>query len=70
MMAPPADRKIVSSLRSAVLSIFKSDRDSLTVRKVRDTVADELDLEDGFFAAGEWKDKSKQIIKSYAVSTI
>ncbi len=68
-MTPPSEKKIVATLRSATLSIFKADKDSLTVRSVRDKAAEILGLDEGFFAADEWKAKSKDTIKSYAVSS-
>jgi hypothetical protein len=69
-MAPSADR-LEDALRSAVEEVYRSeDQNNLTVRFVRDKVENELELDPGFFVRPEWKDKSKNLIKSWAVCTI
>jgi len=67
-MSPPADKKITAALRAATLAIFDSDRDSLSVKTVRNKVVEDLELDEKFFLEGEWKTKSKDLIKGYAVS--
>ena len=64
----PSESELVLQLKSSVKTFFVSDRDQLTVKKVRSAVEEELDLETGFFLSPEWKDKSKQIIKEHVVS--
>ena len=48
--------------------MFKSDPESLTVRKVRAQVVENLDLEENFFTEENWKGKSKDVIQKLAVS--
>jgi hypothetical protein len=68
-MAPPNDKKIISALRAATLEIFNTNRDGLTVKAVRNRAAVGLDVDPSFFVDdGEWKVKSKECIKGYAVS--
>ena len=43
------------------------NRENLTVRAVRDAVEPRLGLAKGFFTQAEWKEKSKKLIKEYAV---
>lgn len=66
----PADSLLEAKLRSAVEEVHADEqlRDGLTVRMIRDKVEDELNLGAGFFLTPEWKDKSKVIIKDWAVS--
>jgi len=69
-MAPPNDRQIMAAMKSATDSIFKSDRDNLSVRAVRQKVIDDLDLDEAFFSQStneKWYSESKTWIKSYAV---
>ena len=67
-MAPSVNR-FEAKLRAAVKQIYDSeDRELLSVRLVRDKVEQDHGLEKGFFLTGDWKAKSKQIIKDYAVS--
>ena len=66
-MAPSADR-LEDALRNAVEEVYRSeDQNNLTVRFVRDKVEIELGLDQGFFLTPEWKDRSKLLIKSWAV---
>lgn len=69
-MPVPANRILEAKLRNAVEEIYANEqlRDGLTVRLIRDKVEEELDLGAGFFSTPEWKDKSKGIIKDWAVS--
>ena len=64
----PSSQEIETELRKAVETVYKKDPDSLTVKKVRTQVEQDLELEDGFFTSAEWKDKSKKLIKEWAVS--
>ena len=64
----PSDKKIETELLKTVREVFESDKDELTVNTIRKRVESDLDLEDGFFSTGEWKDKSKKLIKELAVS--
>jgi hypothetical protein len=63
----PTDSALVAQLKKSVKSIFASDREQLTVKKVRTAAEEELDLDTGFFLSPEWKDKSKNIIKDHVV---
>lgn len=68
-MAVPNDKKLESALRDTVRSIYDSpERDDLTVNLVRKRVEQQFNLKDGFFVKGKWKERSKIIIKEYAVS--
>ncbi|WYZ34090.1 hypothetical protein EsH8_I_000366 [Colletotrichum jinshuiense] len=62
----PSDKKIQAALLEAVHGVFKSNKDDLTVNFIRKRVESELELEDGFFSSGKWKDKSKKLIKELA----
>lgn len=64
----PSDKTLVDTLKATVTSIFNSDeRDTLSVKRVRDQTEGELGLEKGYFLQPEWKDRSKQIIKEHVV---
>jgi len=66
-MAPP-EKKIIAELRATTLAVFNSpDKDKLSVRLVRDKTTSKLGLDEGFFLEGDWKEKSKKLIKAYAV---
>jgi hypothetical protein len=67
-MAPP-DSALIAQIKKAVHSIFTTDREQLTVKKVRSAVEQVLDLDAGFFLSPEWKDKSKKIIVTHVVYT-
>jgi hypothetical protein len=64
----PSSSALVAQLKKSVKNIFDTDREQLSVKKVRSAV--ELDLESGFFLSPEWKDKSKQIIKEHVVCVV
>lgn len=67
----PSDNQLEGILRNTVEEVYRSDKqDDLTVRFVRDKVEHDLGLAHGFFSTPEWKDKSKLLIKSWAVSNI
>lgn len=60
---------LIEKLKATALAIYNSDdRDQLSVKRVRDRLEEQLGLEKGFFVQPEWKDKSKTIVKDYAVS--
>lgn len=67
----PSTTVLEAKLRSAVEEVYADEetRETLTVRLIRDKVEDELDLQKGFFVTPEWKDKSKELIKTWAVSS-
>lgn len=64
-----SDTDLEKALRSAIRDTVDSDQDDeiLTVRYIRDLVEQSLNLGEGFFVTGDWKVKSKEIIKGYAV---
>jgi hypothetical protein len=66
----PSSTVLEAKLRKAVEEVYADEetRETLTVRLIRDKVENELDLDKGFFVTPEWKDKSKVLIKSWAVS--
>jgi hypothetical protein len=66
----PVEGAVVAQLKKSVKSIFTSDREQLSVKKVRIAAEEELDLDTGFFLSPEWKEKSKTIIKDYVVSFV
>jgi hypothetical protein len=65
----PSEKQIISKIQAVIEEIYAdpSSRDNLTVRFVRDCVEPKLGLEKGFLTQAEWKEKSKKIIKEYAV---
>jgi hypothetical protein len=64
----PSVKAIEAKLRKAVEEVYHSDPEQLTVRFIRDKVEHELKLDEGFFATPNWKDRSKTLIKEWAVS--
>jgi len=57
------DAQIAGALRKAVADAFRKDPESVTLRTVRNEVAAELGLGEGFFKSDPyWKDKSKEIV--------
>ena len=62
------DAQIAGALRKAVADAFSKDPESVTLRTVRNEVAAELKLGDGFFKSDpHWKDKSKEIVMQEGV---
>ncbi|CAM1504044.1 Fc.00g016350.m01.CDS01 [Cosmosporella sp. VM-42] len=61
-MAPSAT-KLEDALLQGTYDIYRVEPDATTVNKVRKHVEEELGLEDGFFSSGQWKSKSKTLIK-------
>jgi len=67
----PSERVLVDKLKATALAIFNSsERDQLSVKRVRDKLEAQLGLEKGFFVQPTWKEKSKAIVKEYAVSIV
>jgi hypothetical protein len=63
-----SDTAIIAALKSHVRQILASaERDTLTVNKVRALVENELELENGYLKGGNWKDRSKEVIKDESV---
>ena len=64
------DSRLENALRSVVRECYKNkDLESLTVRRVRKAVEEELDLSEDFFKNDErWKEKSKSVIQAEVVS--
>ena len=72
-MAPkrPSAKMLEAELAGTVRDIYNgSERDELTVNLVRERVESKLGLDDGFFKRGEWKVKSKDVIKDTVVSAM
>ncbi|KAJ1325955.1 hypothetical protein MN608_09156 [Microdochium nivale] len=61
-MAPPA-KTLERDLKKAVRELF--DTDELTVNAVRKRVEEMHNLDEDFFSAPEWKNRSKTIIKDF-----
>ncbi|CAG2008185.1 unnamed protein product, partial [Fusarium graminearum] len=61
-MAPSND-EIEQALLDATYEIYQSHPDDTTVNKVRKQTEENLSLEDGFLSSGDWKKKSKELIK-------
>ena len=64
----PSGKDLEAALIQSTSTIFAEDSENISVNKVRKHVESELDLEDGFFTNGEWKQKSKDLIRDYVVS--
>ena len=63
----PSEKEIIAGMHAAVKTLFAVDPETLTVRNVRNKAEADLGLEAGFLTNKQWKDKSKEIIKGYAV---
>jgi hypothetical protein len=65
----PSEKVIFAEIKSIIDDIYSrpEDRPSLTVKNVRNQVEQKLALDEGFFVQDAWKEKSKNLIKSYAV---
>jgi hypothetical protein len=65
----PSEKVIVAEIKSTIEDIYSrpEDRPSLTVKNVRTQAEQKLGLEEGFFVQDMWKERSKKLIKSYAV---
>lgn len=66
-MAPSA-KALREALIQGTCDVFKLGPDTTTVNKVRHHVEQELGLDEDFFNGGDWKQKSKEIIKEHVVS--
>lgn len=64
----PSDDKIEQALLDATYQVYRAAPDDTSVNKVRKQAEEDLGLDDGFFASGEWKKKSKDVIKARVVS--
>ncbi|KAJ0165151.1 hypothetical protein CTA2_12217 [Colletotrichum tanaceti] len=64
----PSDKKLEAALLDTVRDVYKTDLDNLTVNFIRKRVESDLELEDGFFSSGKWKDKSKKLVKELATA--
>ena len=63
-----SEAQLEKALRHRVVDCFRrDDTEELTVRRVRQFAEQSLDLEEGFFKNGDWKDKSKRIIEDEVV---
>ncbi len=63
-MAKLTEKKIRDTILQTVSDLFKSDRDALTVRVVRNNAEAKLDLERGFLKQGAWKENSSELIRN------
>ncbi|RSL72647.1 hypothetical protein CEP54_000660 [Fusarium duplospermum] len=60
----PSDDDIEQALLDATYQVYRAAPDDTSVNKVRKQAEENLGLDDGFFASGEWKKKSKDVIKA------
>jgi len=64
--APTSPHKLEQALRDAANDIFKRDPDNLTLKRVRTTAEEKLELEDGWFKANStWNTRSKEIVHKH-----
>ncbi|VBB80872.1 Putative protein of unknown function [Podospora comata] len=66
-MAPKkvADKTIAAELTSVVDQIYNGpDRDKLSVNYARELVEEKLGLDEGFLKEGQWKARSKEVIRA------
>ncbi|KAM4056564.1 transcriptional regulator [Hirsutella rhossiliensis] len=63
-MAPPTE-ELEAALIDGTCQIYSQEPDATSVNKVRRHAEQKLELDDGFFAGDEWKNKSKALIKKY-----
>lgn len=65
----PADATLEQTLRYAVQNVYKSGNlENLTVRRIRKSVEDDLNLEEDFFKTDDtWTSKSKLVIQAEVV---
>lgn len=62
------DKDLEASLLAIVKELFSGPgREDLSVNTVRTKCEKENGLEEGFFAKGDWKSKSKELIKNQVV---
>ena len=65
----PSTAELEQALIDSTCEVFSAEPDGTSVNKVRRHVEEKLGLEEGFFASGSWKQKSKALIKEYVVRT-
>jgi len=65
----PSERHLIAKIHQVIERIYNdpAERENLTVRRVRNVVEGELHLDPGFFSQEQWKERSKEMIKEYAV---
>ncbi len=65
----PNDATLEQTLRDAVQNVYKSGNlENLTVRRIRKSVEDDLNLEEDFFKTDDtWTSKSKLVIQAEVV---
>ncbi|KND89410.1 hypothetical protein TOPH_06070 [Tolypocladium ophioglossoides CBS 100239] len=61
----PSTKKLEQALIDGTSEVFNAEPDGTSVNKVRRHVEEKLGLEEGFFTSGNWKQKSKALIKEY-----
>ena len=64
----PSTKVLEQALIDGTCTVFRAEPDATSVNKVRKRVAEEEGLDEEFFAQGEWKQKSKTLIKETVVS--
>jgi hypothetical protein len=64
----PSDEEIEQALLDATYQVYQAFPDETTVNKVRKQTEENLGLEEGFLSSGDWKKKSKELVKERAVS--
>ncbi|KAF4585901.1 transcriptional regulator [Ophiocordyceps camponoti-floridani] len=62
---PPSAKVIETALIDGTCHVYEADPESISVNGVRRHVEQKLDLEQDFFTTGEWKNRSKALIKEY-----
>ncbi|UPK89341.1 hypothetical protein LCI18_000276 [Fusarium solani-melongenae] len=60
----PSDDDLEQALLDATYQVYRDAPDDTSVNKVRKQAEENLGLDDGFFASGGWKKKSKDVIKA------
>lgn len=63
----PSPKEIEQALLDGTYEVYSTAPDDTTVNKVRGHVEEKLGLDDGFFSTGDWKSKSKVVIKGRVV---
>lgn len=64
----PSDKEIEDAILQGTCEVYENDPSDTSVNKVRKHVEEKLSLEDGSLSNGEWKTKSKNLIKQRVVS--
>jgi hypothetical protein len=63
-----SDKALEEALIQGTCDVFEAEPEGTSVNKVRQHVEEKLELDVGFFTEGDWKQRSKEIIKGYVVS--